>query len=116
MSVILSMRHSSGSTRGEVVTIPPLADERRWRLYNQARLAMAPELSRQQVADRYRATKVSIIPNQSEPYKKLAGSSPHGLAWCSTQEQRHLRDVTGNVSTPGSLDVSVRAAMKPFTP
>jgi len=42
--------------KGEVVTIPPLADEGQWIAYNSARLAMAPNLSRSQVADRYRAT------------------------------------------------------------
>lgn len=45
-----------GFDKGEVVTIPPLADERQWIAYNDARLAMAPNLSRSQVADRYRAT------------------------------------------------------------
>lgn len=43
-----------GFDRGEVVTIPPLADERLWRAYNEARLALAPHLSRQEVASRYR--------------------------------------------------------------
>jgi short-subunit dehydrogenase len=43
-----------GLDRGETVTIPPLADERQWVLYNEARLAMAPNLSRREVADRYR--------------------------------------------------------------
>ncbi len=45
-----------GFDKGEVVTIPPLADEGQWIAYNDARLAMAPNLSRSQVADRYRAT------------------------------------------------------------
>jgi uncharacterized protein len=45
-----------GFDKGEVVTIPPLADEGQWIAYNSARLAMAPNLSRSQVADRYRAT------------------------------------------------------------
>jgi len=44
-----------GFDRGEVVTIPPLADENQWTAYNDARLALAPNLSRRQVADRYRA-------------------------------------------------------------
>lgn len=44
-----------GFDKGEVVTIPPLADERLWTAYNDARLALAPNLSRKQVADRYRA-------------------------------------------------------------
>ncbi|HEY2538774.1 MAG TPA: SDR family NAD(P)-dependent oxidoreductase [Stellaceae bacterium] len=45
-----------GLDKGEVVTIPPLADERQWTAYNEARLAMAPNLSRDEVADRYRQT------------------------------------------------------------
>lgn len=45
-----------GLDKGEVVTIPPLADERQWMAYNEARLAMAPNLSRHEVADRYRQT------------------------------------------------------------
>jgi short-subunit dehydrogenase len=43
-----------GLDKGEVVTIPPLADEGLWIAYNEARLAMAPNLSRREVADRYR--------------------------------------------------------------
>ena len=46
----------SGSTRGEVVTIPPVADEGLWIAYNEARLAMAPNLSQREVANRYRQT------------------------------------------------------------
>jgi uncharacterized protein len=42
-----------GFDKGEVVTIPPLADEGLWTTYNEARLALAPHLSRQQVAARY---------------------------------------------------------------
>jgi short-subunit dehydrogenase len=45
-----------GLHRGEVVTIPPLADEGQWIAYNSARLAMAPNLSGRDVADRYRET------------------------------------------------------------
>jgi hypothetical protein len=45
-----------GLDNGEVVTIPPLADERQWTAYNEARLAMAPNFSRHEVADRYRQT------------------------------------------------------------
>jgi uncharacterized protein len=45
-----------GFDKGEVVTIPPLADEGQWTAYNEARLAMAPNLSRREVADRYRQT------------------------------------------------------------
>jgi short-subunit dehydrogenase len=44
-----------GLDRGETVTIPPLADEAQWTAYNDARLAMGPNLSRQDVAPRYRA-------------------------------------------------------------
>lgn len=43
-----------GLDRGEVVTIPPLADEAPWTAYNDARLALAPLLSRREVAERYR--------------------------------------------------------------
>ena len=43
-----------GFDKGEVVTIPPLADEGLWTTYNEARLALAPNLSRQAVAPRYR--------------------------------------------------------------
>jgi short-subunit dehydrogenase len=45
-----------GFDRGETVTIPPLADEGGWTAYNNARLALAPLLSRKDVAERYRAT------------------------------------------------------------
>ena len=43
-----------GLDKGEVVTIPPLADEGQWTRYNEARLALAPNLSRREVAERYR--------------------------------------------------------------
>ena len=43
-----------GLDRGETVTIPPLAEEGLWRAYDDARLALAPNLSRRDVADRYR--------------------------------------------------------------
>ncbi|HEY0596663.1 SDR family oxidoreductase [Sphingopyxis sp.] len=43
-----------GLDRGEEVTIPPLADDGQWTNYHAARLAMAPNLSRREVADRYR--------------------------------------------------------------
>jgi uncharacterized protein len=43
-----------GLDRGETVTIPSLADESQWTAYDDARLALAPNLSRSQVADRYR--------------------------------------------------------------
>jgi short-subunit dehydrogenase len=43
-----------GFDRGETVTIPPLADEGQWQALQEARLAMAPNLSRRDVAQRYR--------------------------------------------------------------
>jgi len=43
-----------GFDKGETVTIPPLADERQWTAYDEARLALAPNLSRREVAERYR--------------------------------------------------------------
>jgi short-subunit dehydrogenase len=43
-----------GFDRGETVTIPPLADERQWEALQEARLALAPNLSRRDVAPRYR--------------------------------------------------------------
>ena len=43
-----------GLDKGEVVTIPPLADEGLWIAYEQARAALAPNLSRAEVAARYR--------------------------------------------------------------
>jgi short-subunit dehydrogenase len=46
----------AGFDQGEVVTIPPLADERLWTAYNEARLALAPNLSRREIAERYRKT------------------------------------------------------------
>jgi short-subunit dehydrogenase len=45
-----------GLDKQETVTIPPLADEALWTTYNDARLALAPHLSRKQVAERYRQT------------------------------------------------------------
>lgn len=45
-----------GFDRGETVTIPPLADEGLWETYHQARLALGPNLSRRNVAPRYRET------------------------------------------------------------
>jgi short-subunit dehydrogenase len=42
-----------GLDKGEGVTIPPLADESLWTAYNDARLALAPNLSRRDVAPRY---------------------------------------------------------------
>jgi len=44
-----------GYDRGEVVTIPPLADEQQFLTYDAARVAMGPNLSRKDVAPRYRA-------------------------------------------------------------
>ncbi len=46
----------AGFDRGETVTIPPLADESGWLALEEARLALAPQLSRRDVAPRYRAT------------------------------------------------------------
>ncbi len=45
-----------GFERGEVVTIPPLADERDWLAMEAARAALSSQLSRSEVAPRYRAT------------------------------------------------------------
>lgn len=42
-----------GLDKGETVTIPPLADEGQFTAYNEARLAMQPNLSRRDVAARY---------------------------------------------------------------
>jgi short-subunit dehydrogenase len=44
----------TGLDKGELVTIPPLADETLWTAYNNARHALFPHLSRQEVAPRYR--------------------------------------------------------------
>jgi len=44
----------AGLDAGETVTIPPLADAAQWTSYQAARLAMGPNLSRRDVADRYR--------------------------------------------------------------
>jgi uncharacterized protein len=44
----------AGLDKGETVTIPPLADEGLWATYETARLALAPHLSRREVAQRYR--------------------------------------------------------------
>lgn len=46
----------AGLDKGEEVTIPPLADESLWTAYTEARLALAPHLSRRDVAGRYRET------------------------------------------------------------
>jgi short-subunit dehydrogenase len=43
-----------GFDKGEIVTIPPLADAAQWDAYETARLALAPGLSRREVAARYR--------------------------------------------------------------
>jgi hypothetical protein len=45
-----------GFDRGEIVSIPPLADAAQWTAYDDARLALGPNLSRRDVADRYRVT------------------------------------------------------------
>ncbi len=44
----------TGFDRGETVTIPPLADDAGWAAMQAARLALAPDLSRRDVAPRYR--------------------------------------------------------------
>lgn len=43
-----------GFDAGETVTIPPLADDGQWLAFTAARLTMAPNLSRRDVAARYR--------------------------------------------------------------
>ena len=48
-----------GLDRREDVTIPPLADEAQWTAMQQARLAMAPGLSRREVAARYRVAETA---------------------------------------------------------
>ena len=48
-----------GFDKGEVVTIPPLHDEGQWQALDGARLAMAPNLTRREVAARYRAAVVA---------------------------------------------------------
>jgi short-subunit dehydrogenase len=45
-----------GFDRREAVTIPPLADEGQWEKLQAARQAMGPNLSKRDVADRYRET------------------------------------------------------------
>jgi len=49
-----------GFDRGETVTIPPLADEGKWQAMQAARRAMAAELSRREVAPRYRAAAETV--------------------------------------------------------
>jgi short-subunit dehydrogenase len=44
----------AGYDQGETVTIPPLADIAQWDAYQAARLALAPGLSKREVAERYR--------------------------------------------------------------
>lgn len=45
-----------GFDQGETVTIPPLADEALWLTITEARIALAPVLSRRDVAERYKAS------------------------------------------------------------
>ena len=45
----------AGLDAGELVTIPALPDDADWQTYNNARLALQPNLSRSKPADRYRA-------------------------------------------------------------
>ena len=47
----------AGFDQDELVTIPPLPNEAQWRAYDDARLAMAPNLSRAQPAARYRGAR-----------------------------------------------------------
>lgn len=49
-----------GFDRGETVTIPPLADEAPWQTMQAARLSMAPNLSRRDVAPRYRVSDTAL--------------------------------------------------------
>jgi short-subunit dehydrogenase len=50
-----------GLDRGETVTIPPLHDETLWTAYDAARAALAPHLSRKDVAPRYQADHAPAI-------------------------------------------------------
>lgn len=45
-----------GFDRGETVTIPPLADVSQWEAMQEARAALGPNLSRRDIAPRYRPT------------------------------------------------------------
>ena len=45
-----------GFDRGETITIPPLADEGQWTTIQQARLAFTANMSKRDVAERYRET------------------------------------------------------------
>jgi short-subunit dehydrogenase len=49
----------AGFDAREAVTIPPLADESLWEIANAARLALAPHLSKRDVAPRYRVTEAA---------------------------------------------------------
>ena len=44
----------AGFDRGELVTIPSLPDPADWAAFQAARLALAPNLSRNHAAERYR--------------------------------------------------------------
>jgi short-subunit dehydrogenase len=44
----------AGLDNGEIVTIPPLADENVWRAYEAARFALGPHLAQREPASRYR--------------------------------------------------------------
>ncbi|MET0315030.1 MAG: SDR family oxidoreductase, partial [Hansschlegelia sp.] len=48
-----------GLDKGETVTIPSLADEGQWVRYEEARLALAPNLSSRDVAERYRVAQAA---------------------------------------------------------
>ena len=49
----------AGLDAKETVTIPPLADESQWTKFNDARIAMGPNLSRNHAAARYGSTKTA---------------------------------------------------------
>ncbi len=49
----------AGLDQGELVTIPPLADDGQWAAFEQARLAMAPNLSTREAAPRYRTPRAA---------------------------------------------------------
>lgn len=50
-----------GLDKGETVTIPPLANDEQWTAYTEARLAMGPNLSRREVAERYRVPAQQVV-------------------------------------------------------
>jgi short-subunit dehydrogenase len=50
-----------GFDRGETITIPPLHDETLWTAYETARLALAPHLTRKNVAPRYKKDSAAAV-------------------------------------------------------